>query len=151
SIVIPTYNGVEQLRTCLRSLDETLPNPFDGEVIVVDDGSGREMRDMLDKWRGSRINLEVVRNPKNRGFVASCNRGASVAKNDMLVFLNDDTIVQNGWVQALLRTFREYPEVGAVGGRLLYPDGRLQEAGSLVFADGSAANVGRDDYAIEDP
>jgi GT2 family glycosyltransferase len=151
SIVIPTYNGVEQLRTCLRSLDETLPNPFDGEVIVVDDGSGQEMRDLLDKWRGSRINLEIVRNPKNRGFVASCNRGASVAKNDMLIFLNDDTITQDGWVQALLRTFREYPDAGAVGGRLLYPDGRLQEAGSLVFSDASAANVGRDDYAIEDP
>ena len=151
SIVIPTYNGVDQLRTCLRSLDETVPDPFNGEVIVVDDGSGTDMRELLDQWRDSRLNLEVVRNPKNRGFVASCNRGADAAKNDFLVFLNDDTIAQDGWLQALLRTFREYPEVGAVGGRLLYPDGCLQEAGSLVFADGSAANIGRNDYAVEDP
>jgi GT2 family glycosyltransferase len=151
SIIIPTYDGVAHLSTCLLSLDETLPDPFNGEVIVVDDGSGAEMQRLLEAWRDSRLNLEVVRNEKNQGFVASCNRGAEVAKSDFLVFLNDDTIPQAGWLQALLRTFREYPDAGAVGGRLLYPDGSLQEAGSLVFSDGSAANFGRNDFAIEDP
>jgi GT2 family glycosyltransferase len=54
-------------------------------------------------------------------------------------------------LRALLRTFREHPDAGAVGGKLLYPDGRLQEAGSSVFSDGSAANFGRDDRVIEAP
>lgn len=151
SIIIPTYDGVEHLRTCLVSLDETLPEPFRGEVIVVDDGSGEGIQALLEEWRVSRLHLEVVRNPRNSGFVASCNRGADAANSDILIFLNDDTMPQAGWLQALLRTFREYPDVGAVGGRLLYPDGRLQEAGNVVFSDGSAANFGRDDFAVEAP
>jgi GT2 family glycosyltransferase len=151
SIIIPTYDGVEHLETCLVCLDETLPESFNGEVIVVDDGSGPAMQKMLEGWKGSRLNLQVVRNPKNCGFLASCNRGAHASKGDVLIFLNDDTLPQAGWLEALLRTFREYPDAGAVGSRLLYPDGRLQEAGGLVFRDGSAANFGRDDFLVEHP
>jgi GT2 family glycosyltransferase len=69
----------------------------------------------------------------------------------MLVFLNDDTMPQGRWLQALLRTFRRHPDAGAVGGKLIYPDGRLQEAGSLVFSDGSAANFGRESLMMEAP
>ena len=68
----------------------------------------------------------------------------------MLVFLNDDTLPQMGWLPPLLRTFREHPDVGAVGGKLLYPDGSLQEAGNVVFADGrSELRPGR--YGADDP
>jgi GT2 family glycosyltransferase len=151
SIVIPTHDGVDHLGLCLKSLTETLPDPFDGEVIVVDDGSGEEMQALLAEWQEAMPYLKVVRNAANRGFVASCNRGARGAKGDMLVFLNDDTVPQAGWLQALLRVFRERPDAGAVGGKLIFPDGRLQEAGSFVFSDGSAANFGRDDRIIESP
>jgi O-antigen biosynthesis protein len=151
SIIIPTHNGVDHLRLCLASLEETLPEPFPGEVIVVDDGSDEDMRALLEEWQESIPHLKVVRNAQNRGFVASCNRGARAAKGDILIFLNDDTMPQKGWLQALLRTFREHPDVGAAGGKLIYPDGRLQEAGNFVFSDGSAANFGRDDRVIEAP
>jgi GT2 family glycosyltransferase len=151
SIIIPTHDGVEHLKLCLSSLDETLPESFLGEIIVVDDGSGADMQALFEEWQTSRAHFKVVRNARNRGFVASCNRGARTAKSDILVFLNDDTIPQAGWLQALLRTFRDHPDAGAVGGKLLYPDGRLQEAGNFVFADGSAANFGRDDRVIEAP
>jgi GT2 family glycosyltransferase len=151
SIIIPTHNGVDHLRLCLASLEETLPEPFPGEVIVVDDGSDEDMRALLEEWQESIPHLKVVRNAQNRGFVASCNRGARAAKGDILIFLNDDTMPQKGWLKALLRTFREHPHVGAVGGKLIYPDGRLQEAGNFVFSDGSAANFGRDDRVIEAP
>jgi O-antigen biosynthesis protein len=109
------------------------------------------MQSRLEEWQVSRPYLKVIRNARNRGFVASCNRGARAAKSDILVFLNDDTVPQVGWLQALVRTFRDRPDAGAVGGKLLYPDGRLQEAGNFVFADGSAANFGRDDRLIEGP
>jgi GT2 family glycosyltransferase len=151
SIVIPTHNGVEHLQLCLASLQRALPEPFAGEVIVVDDGSGAEMQAMLDEWKTAMPYLRVIRNAQNRGFVASCNRGARAAKADILVFLNDDTIPQVGWLRALLRTFRERPDAGAVGGKLIYPDGRLQEAGNFVFSDGSAANFGRDDRLVDAP
>jgi GT2 family glycosyltransferase len=151
SIIIPTHNGADHLRLCLASLEETLPEPFPGEVIVVDDGSDEDMRALLEEWQESVPHLKVVRNAQNRGFVASCNRGARAAKGDILIFLNDDTMPQAGWLQALLQTFREHPDAGAVGGKLLYPDGRLQEAGNFVFSDGSAANFGRDDRVVEAP
>jgi GT2 family glycosyltransferase len=109
------------------------------------------MRALLEEWQESIPHLKIVRNAQNRGFVASCNRGARAAKGDILIFLNDDTMPQKGWLQALLRTFREHPDVGAAGGKLIYPDGRLQEAGNFVFSDGSAANFGRDDRVIEAP
>jgi GT2 family glycosyltransferase len=69
----------------------------------------------------------------------------------LLVFLNNDTLPLAGWLEAIVRTFRDWPDAGAVGGKLLYPDGRLQEAGGVVFADGSAANVGRGEYDVELP
>ena len=121
--MIPTYDGWEQLGRCLTALEETLPEPFDGEVIVVDDGSGEETQALLDDWErsGSRLNLKVMRNSSNCGFTESCNVGAAAATGDMLVFLNDDTLPQLGWLSALLRTFRDHPDAGAVGGKLLYP------------------------------
>jgi GT2 family glycosyltransferase len=151
SIVIPTYNGLEHLDLCLAALEETLPEPFLGEVLVVDDCSGEETRALLREWQDSRLGLKVIRNRGNCGFVVSCNRGAHAATGDILVFLNDDTLPQARWLPALLRIFRDCPDAGAAGGRLLYPDGRLQEAGNVIFSDGSGANFGRGDYAVDDP
>ena len=151
SIVIPTYDGVRQLLPCIRALDATLGDRFDGEVLVVDDGgtpeTGRALADLERRYGW----LRVVRNARNQGFIASCNRGAEEARGEVVVFLNDDTIPLPGWHHALLRTFRTHEDVGVVGGRLVYPDGRLQEAGGVVFRDGSGANFGRDDFEPDAP
>lgn len=151
SIVIPTYNGVRQLLPCIRALDATLGDHFGGEVLVVDDGgtseTGRALSDLEQRYKW----LRVVRNARNQGFIASCNRGADEARGEVVVFLNDDTIPLPGWHHALLRTFRTHPDAGVVGGRLVYPDGRLQEAGGVIFRDGSGANFGRDDFEPDAP
>ena len=153
SIIIPTFNAPEHLGRCLAALDETLPHPFEGDVIVVDDASDEKTQELLDEWKRSdnRLSLRVLRNKSNVGFVKSCNRGAAAARGDVLVFLNDDTLPQFGWLPALLRLFRNHPDAGAVGGRLLYPEGTLQEAGNVIFSDGSGANFGRGDYLVDDP
>jgi len=138
SIIIPIHGKLAYTLACLRSI------AFHGalaafEVIVVDDASPDDSAATLARING----LRLRRNACNLGFVGSCNAGAAVARGEFLLFLNNDTQVTSGWLDALLRCFAERADCGIAGSRLVYPDGRLQEAGAVVFADGSCWNTGR--------
>ena len=138
SIVVPVYNHLPHTLACLRSLANSGDaTPF--EVIVVDDASSDDTPQRLRAIAG----LHYRRNPRNLGFISACNAGATTARGEYIVFLNNDTVVQPGWLDALLRTFAEHADAGLVGAKLVYPDGRLQEAGSIVFNDASGWNYGR--------
>jgi GT2 family glycosyltransferase len=150
SVVIPTFNGGGLVSACLRALWETIPPGARVDAIVIDDGSAPEARRALEVvCRHERVRL--LRNEHNAGFLASVTRGAHEASGEYLLFLNDDTIPLPGWLPPLLRTFRDRPEAGAVGGRMVYPNGRLMEAGGIVYRDGSGANYGRGDPNPEAP
>lgn len=140
SIVIPVFNKSEYSFHCLEALLAHTQGA-DYEVIVVDDCSSDDTATMLQAISG----ITVLRNTHNSGFIASCNSGAAAARGEFLLFLNNDTEVQDGWLQALLQTFSDFPDAGLVGAKLLYADGTLQEAGGIVWRDGSAWNHGRND------
>ena len=91
--------------------------------------------------------LLIVRNDRNEGFIRSSNRGAREARGRFLLFLNNDTEVMPRWCDELVATFETVPSAGIVGAKLLYPDGALQEAGGVIWRDGSAWNYGK----FEDP
>ncbi|MEJ7746913.1 MAG: glycosyltransferase [Luteimonas sp.] len=138
SIIIPVFNQFEHTLRCLRTLAEHPPSAS-CEIIVVDDGSNDATANCLPRVAGLRYHVRS----ENGGFIKACNDGAALARGEYLVFLNNDTVPQPGWLDALLRTFDEHPRTGLAGAQLLYPDGRLQEAGGVVFADGSGWNYGK--------
>lgn len=140
SIVIPVYNKSEFTFHCLKAIHTNTKN-LAYEILVIDDCSTDDTQTILQDVQG----ITVLRNDSNSGFIASCNKGASAARGEYLVLLNNDTEPQAGWLSALLNTFAERPDAGMVGAKLLFANGTLQEAGGIVWQDGSAWNYGRND------
>lgn len=151
SIVIAVHNQAAITEACLTSLVETLPESFRGEIIVVDDASTDDSPALLDRWAARDPRVRWRRNDTNQGFLETARRGAAAATGDVLLFLNNDTVLLPDWLPPLLRVFRDFPLAGAVGGKLLFSDGVLQEAGGMVFCDASAANFGRGDHNLDAP
>ncbi len=145
SIVIPVYNHARHTLACLRAL-AAHPPATPCEILVIDDGSS----DDTAAWMARIDGLRYYRREENGGFIAACNDGLRLARGQYVVLLNNDTVPQPGWLDALLDTFAHVPEAGLVGAQLLYPDGRLQESGGVVFDDGSCWSYGRFESA-EDP
>ena len=137
SIIVPVHNKFALTYHCAASLILTAEDiPF--EVIVVDDRSTDETLDIADTIE----NVRVVRNETNLGFLMSCRAGAAAARGQDLLFLNNDTEVTVDWLDAMLDVKRRFAGVGAVGSKLIYPNGRLQEAGGIVWGNGKPWNIG---------
>lgn len=135
SIIIAVYNNWSYTLTCLKSIRENTEGDY--EVVVVDDASSDETPELLSRVR----NIGLIRNEVNVGFLESCNRGAQAARGRHLLFLNNDTIVTGNWLTSLLAIGGK-GDVGAVGSKLIYPNGILQEAGGIIWNNGSCLSYG---------
>ena len=145
SIIIPAYNQVDFTHKCLLQLRKTLPTGFDGEILLINDASTDNTAEVVAELAREWKVIKLVNQVGNQGFISNCNLAANMAYGDYLIFLNNDTLPQAGWLQALLDIFQNFADVGAVGGKLIYPDNTLQETGGIIFSDGSGWNFGRND------
>ncbi|MEL7046321.1 MAG: glycosyltransferase [Pseudomonadota bacterium] len=139
SIIIPVYNDYRVTVNCLQTIHEH-SGTTDYEIILADDCSTDLTQTVGERMRG----IRVERTPENLRFVRNCNHAAKAARGDALLFLNNDTAVTEGWLEHLLRPLED-ETVGVVGPKLLFADGKLQEAGGIVWDDASAWNFGRGD------
>jgi GT2 family glycosyltransferase len=139
SIIIPVHNHIRFTMACVQSiLNHTGGNDF--EIIIADDNSSDPT---FRLFRNGFPRIKYLRSEKNKGFLHSCNSAAEEAAGQYIVFLNNDIIVYPAWLEELLATFEQDSSIGLVGAKLIYPEGQLQEAGGIVFDDGSGWNYGR--------
>jgi GT2 family glycosyltransferase len=131
SIIIPLFNQAPLTEACLSALQRSTPQGR-YELILVDNGSMDGTPALLERWQHA---ATIIRNHENHGFARACNQGARAARGEYLLFLNNDTEVTDGWLEALLRVVKQDASVAAVGSKLLYPDGTLQHAGVLLVDD----------------
>ena len=137
SVCIPVVSDHGLIETCLDSLAGSRPSA-ETEVVVVANGLGWNELSSLR----NRDDVVLVRSAVNAGFSGGNNLAARFARGRYLLLLNDDSVVEAGYIDQLLGAVQRDPSIAAVGGKILSADGSLQEAGSILWSDGWAAHVG---------
>jgi GT2 family glycosyltransferase/glycosyltransferase involved in cell wall biosynthesis len=137
SIVVLTYNRAAYTYRCLEAILRHADVAY--ELIIVDNASQDETRPLLERLE----NVIILRNPINEGFGGGCNQAAQIAKGRYLLLLNNDAALTAGCLRALVDTVTRVSDCGAVGCKIITLDGRLQEAGSIIWDDGATQGYGR--------
>jgi GT2 family glycosyltransferase len=139
SVIIPVFNRASLTLQCLQALSSEAAVGL--EVIIIDNASSDETADLFERIK----EVRYVRNRENLHFLEASNQGAALATGTFLLFLNSDTRVLPGTISSALETLTSSPTNGAVGAKLILPDGSLQEAGSMIWGDGTCFGYGRGD------
>lgn len=127
SLIIPTINHVDLVQQCVESFTKHHPEK-NYEIIVVDDGSAKEVQDSLKRIKGVD---KVVCNESNRGFSYTINRGSEVCEGDIIILCNNDIIFTKPVLHLFSASFDVNPNIGIVGAKLLFPDNTIQHAGVI--------------------
>ena len=138
TVLLILWNQAELTLACLEALKEQ--SGVSMEIMIVDNASSDETSKLLSTVDGATI----IVNQENLGFLKAVNLGAYQAKGKYLLLLNNDAVVHRGVVARAVQTIQESDDIGAVGGRVILPSGLLQEAGSIVWQEGTCLGYARD-------
>src|SRR5260221_506107 len=127
SILVVAWHQREYLLACLRALRERIGGGVPYEVVVLFNAASDDVEDAV---RSTVEGAVFLKSAVNLGFAGGCNLAATAARGEYLALLNDDALIEPGWLERLLETADANPTAGAVCGSVLFPDGRIQEAGS---------------------
>jgi GT2 family glycosyltransferase/glycosyltransferase involved in cell wall biosynthesis len=141
SVIVLNYNHAETTLQCLEALRRA-ESALVREIVVVDNGSDDEEVAVLRQHKRTN-DFVLVEVGENRYFSEGNNIGVDFATGDFIVFLNNDAFVEPGWIDELAATMANDPTVAAVGPMFLYPDGTVQEVGSLALPTGDVVQVGK--------
>lgn len=142
SIVVPLYNRALFTAICARALAAVADRWDETEVIFVDNGSADGTAALLATLPAP---FRSLRNETNEGFARACNQGAAAARGASLVFLNNDTVPQPGWLSALAAALTGPDAAIVAGPTLLFPDETIQHAGIGFTARGEPVHL---DYGL---
>ena len=133
SIIVPAWRHLADTWRCLFALMANSGETVPFEVLVADDDPDAPIAGVLEMRCDG---VHVHRNPANLGFLLSCNAAAARARGGVLVFLNNDTEVRPGWLDAIMSLLAARPDAGMVGCKLINRDGTVQDAGGTIGPDG---------------
>lgn len=141
SVILVLWNQAELTFSCLDTLAREFDVPL--EIIIVDNASSDHTESLLERLTGA----QIIRNEINIGFLRAVNQGVAAAHGEYILLLNNDAMLRPTSLAAAVETMQSEPNIGAVGGRIVLPDGRLQEAGSIIWQDGSCLGYARNEHA----
>jgi GT2 family glycosyltransferase len=145
SIIVVTFNRAELSLMCFESIALSVQLPY--ELVVIDNDSRDETSQLLDQIEGA----QVLRNPTNKGFLLAVNQAVTRCRGELVLLLHNDAQILPGAVESAVQTLQSEPDAGAVGARIIMLNGSLQEAGGIIWSDGSVEHYGRggDPFAPE--
>ena len=139
TVILILFNRSELTFQCLESIKAHADISY--QIIIVDNASSDNTSHLLERLR----NIKIIKNTENIGFLKACNQAVEYATGKYVLFLNNDTQVLPNTFSALVNTIESDPKIGVVGGKLIFPNGKLQEAGGIIWQDGTCVSYGRND------
>lgn len=138
SVIILSHNGETVIENCLKSVISSDYDPF--EIILLDNGSTDRTSVIASNFKDQ---IKIIKTDSNLSFAEANNIGLREAKGDVLILLNDDTVVTQDWIRKLVKTFEHNPKIGIAGCKILYPGTNIiQHFGGYIEPNGITNHYG---------
>lgn len=138
TVIMVLFNKAELTFNALKGLRDS--STLDISLVIVDNNSTDRTKELLERLEG---NVSIISNPKNLHFLESVNMARTYVKTEYIALLNNDAVLDENALEEAVECIQRYSDHAIIGGKVLHFDGYIQDAGSIVFSDGSCKGLGR--------